>query len=202
MSHRICPPFTDHFCLSNATVDMQIVRGEIRCGSADITSAIGGGAGCRPSHQDRHQDYSRHATTTCRNTPASHHRQTRNAASTSPRTACTDPPGAIKQRNVTQTFPCHHTGHFDDDARDPIALYPGEDDRSDLAHAGMIGELDAHQPHVVHFRLTHDRRCHPPDRPTPEEARYYPCSSNARTDTRRNPAEPDTRRIEPVSDSA
>ena len=26
-------------------------RGEIRCGSADITSAIGGGAGCRPSHQ-------------------------------------------------------------------------------------------------------------------------------------------------------
>lgn len=108
----------------------------------------------------------------------------------------------VKQRNVTRTVPCRHAGHLDDDARDPILLDPGDDDGSDLAHAGMIGELDAHQPHVVHFRLTHDRRCHPPDRPTPEAARYCPCSSNARNDTRREPEEPDTRRIGPASDSA
>lgn len=63
-------------------------------GPVSVMDTTGGEAECRLWHQDRHQDCSRRATITGRNTSTNHHHQTRNAASTSPRTACTAPPDA------------------------------------------------------------------------------------------------------------
>lgn len=55
----------------------------------------------------------------------------------------------INQRNIARVVPCHHARDFDNNARRPIILDIGDDNRPDLPHPGMVGVFDPHEPNVV-----------------------------------------------------